>query len=118
MSQAKRQFCVYASTLINAVGTTYAVGDGITAPSRRLYGLADTRQEAEAIKAKLEAGRHMTRPRIPGDEKMWPELEVDEYDPLNFVGRQNRDDYTGKRYASLCGQLAETAERNMAALLR
>ena len=116
MAKAKKTWCVCASSLVDAVGRTYAPGDGITASSCRLYALADTREQAERIKADLDGSRRMQESRMPGDGKMWPELEVCEYDPLDFVGRQNRDEYTGKRYAALCGRLAEEATKNAAGL--
>lgn len=117
MTKAKKQWCVCASSLQDATGRTYAPGDGITAGSARLYGLADTREEAEALRDRLEGGRLLQRARMPGDGQLYPELEVCEYDPLDFVGRQNRDEYTGKRYAALCGDLAERAKKNAADIL-
>lgn len=116
MSKARKQWCVCAATLEDATGRTYAPGDGITAASCRPYGLADTREQAETLRQRLEATKHMQRARIPGDGRMWPVLEVCEYDPLDFVGRQDRDEYTGKRYAQLCGRLLEQAAKNVAAL--
>lgn len=112
----KYKYCVYASSLTDAAGRDSAPGDGITSPLRRLYGLAATKAEAEQILARLMASKTMNRARIPGDGHSYPELEIDEYDPLDFVGSQDRDNYAGKRYAALCGELEETAKRNAATL--
>lgn len=114
--KAKKQFCVCASTLIDSVGRTFAAGDGITSALNRIYAITDTLAEAESAKAQLMRSATFQRPRMPGDGRMVPELEVCPFDPLDFVGRQNRDDYTGKRYAALCGQLAADAKKNAASL--
>lgn len=113
-TKTKVQWCVYADTLRDATGRTYAPGDGITRSSRRIYGIADSREEAERTKARLEGGRLLSRARIPGDSNLYPELEVGEYDPMDFVGSQARrqGDWEGKRYPILCRDLAEAAERN------
>jgi len=116
MTKMKAKFCVYASTLVDAIGRTSAPGDGITRSCRRLYALAATRQEAEAALARLNARPSMQKARIPGDPFLKPELEIDEFNPLDFVGRQDRDNYTGKRYAQLCFDLESLATKNSAGL--
>jgi hypothetical protein len=116
-TKTKKAWCVYAAELVDAIGRTYASGDGITASTRRLYALADSEAEAEAVKARLESTRLMTRARVPGDQTLYPVLAVDRYEPLDFVGRQDRDQESyGKRYAALCGRLADEAKRNAAGL--
>lgn len=94
-----------------------AVGDGITAPSRKPYGFAETEAEAEATKDRLLAGKYMQGPRMPGNGKLYPAFEVEKFNPLDFVGRQNRDEYTGKRLANLCGDLYAKAKDNAAEIL-
>lgn len=89
------------------------IGDGLTRPNRLLVATCDTEAEAEAIKGKL--ARIAERiPLIPGNGKSRPTFETGSYDPLDFVGSQNRDEYTGTRYAALCGRLADEAKTRFA----
>lgn len=117
VATTKTAWCVFASGFRDATGRTYAAGDGITRPTRRLYALADSQAEARHRKACFERGALLTRCRRGGDGRLYPELEIGRYDPLDFVGRQHRDDYTGKRYAQLCGRLADQATENAKELL-
>ena len=113
-----KKWCVYASCQSDATGRDYSFGDGITSSLSRIYAVCDTKAEAEAALERMLQGKHMQRARIPGDGLMWPELTVGVFDPLDFVGRQNRDDYYyGKRLAALRRELSERAESNAKDLL-
>jgi hypothetical protein len=78
MSQPK-QWCVFTNCLFDAVGRTFAPGDGITRSTRRIYGIVPSEAEARALKARLEAGPALSKVRVPGDPFLCPELDVDEF---------------------------------------
>ena len=113
-----KKYCVYAGTLVSATRTTFAPGDGITRSSRRIYAICETEREALATLATLNRSRVMMKARIPGDATLWPELEVDEFNPLDFVGSQSRrqGDWDGKRRPLLVASLYEQAKANAASL--
>ncbi len=116
MAKKLEKWCVYACTLEDAIGRDMACGDGITASSSRLYAVCDSRAEAEAEMERLNGTRHMTRLRMPGDGRLWPVLEVGPFDPLDFTGRQNRDEYHGLRLKQLWTRLLEEAARCRASM--
>jgi hypothetical protein len=116
MSKSKAKWCVYASSQTDAVGADYAFGDGVTASTCRVYAICDGEDEARRALSRLRASKSMRRTMTPGDGRMRPDLAVAEFDPLDFVGRQNRDEYHGQRLARLVASLYESAARNAAAL--
>jgi len=111
-----KKWCVMASHGEDATRQEYAFGDGITAPSRRLYAICGTKEEAEYACAALYCSKTMTKARMPGDGIIYPHLEVREFDPLDYVGSQNRDQYTGLRYKNLVRDLHEKAKADAEAL--
>lgn len=109
-----KQWCVYAASATNADGETYAYGDGYKKSTRRLYGLADTREDSEAMLAEFKRGPLLTETRIPGNRQVYPMLEVREYDPLDFVSDQSREagGYSDAQISALRERLAADAEEN------
>ncbi len=120
MSQTKTakaaKWCVFAAGWENAAGRSGSYGDGITSGTRRIFGVFDSEAEAEAALAGMMRSRTMTRSRMPGDGIDYPELEVGEFDALRFVGRQDRDQVSGKRLLALVNDLYERGRENAAAL--
>ena len=116
MSKAKKQ-CVYQDGW-QEWGRDAGVGDGMSAPSRLLVSLHETEQAAEEdLAAVVAASRAHTSALVPGGNSRLPMLRSAEYDPLDFVPRQNRDEYVGQRYAALCGTLADEAVARRARLV-
>jgi hypothetical protein len=114
-----KQWCVYAAGGTNADGQTYGYGDGYKKSTWRLYGLADTRENSAAMLAEFKRGPLLTETRIPASRKMYPMLEVREYDPLDFVSDQSREagGYSDAQISALCKRLAAEAEENAKTLL-
>ena len=95
-----------------------AVGDGITTPSRLLIATCDSEEEAERLCEEMTRRvRDQVGPLVPGSNKRVPMFSAGEYNPLDYVGRQNRDQESfGKRYASLCGSLIAGADERRKSL--
>lgn len=111
--------CVYIVGWEDSARRYAAVGDGITSPSRLLLMVCSSAEEAELrMREILDRCERDIGPRIPGDAKRMPELCAGEFDPLDFVGSQNRDQYTGKRYANLCADLLSKATTRLGKLPR
>ena len=115
----KAQWCVCSAGGEDAVGRPYGYGDGFKKSAWRLFGLADTREDAEAMLAEFNRGPLLSEPRIAGSRKMYPLLEVREYDPLDFVSDQSREagGYSERQILALCERLAADAIQNAKALL-
>jgi hypothetical protein len=115
----KAQWCVYSAGGEDAAGEPYGYGDGYKKSAWRLYGLADTREDAEAMLAEFKRGPLLSEPRIAASRKMYPLLEVREYDPLDFVSDQSREEggYSDRQISALCERLATDAIENAKALL-
>ncbi len=111
-----KKYCVYASSGRSSDGRQYAFGDGVTASVRRVYAICETEEMAEAELSRLLGTRLMNRPRMPGDNNIYPDLVVGPFDPLAFVGSQNRDEYRRKRLAGLVVDLYQRAAANAAGL--
>jgi hypothetical protein len=113
MSAMKRYtHCVYADALEDALGRISVIGDGVTQPARRIYGLAETAMEACELRAKLLRVMKTRLPLIAGDGRSRPDLDVDRFDPRDFVGSQNRHEHGGKRHELLLAKLIAMAESN------
>ena len=106
------KYCVYQHGWTEGY-RDMGVGDGITAPSRLLIATCDTAEEAESLRERIrKASETKTGPLVSGSGNRLPVLASGKFDPLTFVGRQNRDEYDGKRLAALVGRLyTEAATR-------
>ena len=115
----KTQWCVCSAGGEDAAGQPYGYGDGYKKSAWRLYGLADTREAAEALLAEFKRGPLLSERRIASSRKMYPLLEVREYDPLDFVSDQSREagGYSDKQISALCERLAADAIGNARALM-
>lgn len=113
------QWCVCSAGGEDAAGRPYGYGDGYNKSGWRLYGLADTREDAQAMLDKFKSGPLLSEPRIAGSRKMYPLLEVREYDPLDFVSDQSREagGYSDRQISELCERLAADATENAMPLL-
>ena len=113
------QWCVCSAGGEDAAGRPCGYGDGYKKSAWRLYGLANTREDAEAMLAEFKSGPLLSEPRIAGSRKMYPLLEVREYDPLDFVSDQSREAgrYSNRQISELCERLAADAIENAKPLL-
>ena len=112
----KKKWCVYTDNFADAIGRTYAPGDGITVSVNQIYAICASKAEAEAVRAAFLRGPLMTRARMPGDGHLYPDLLIDPFEPLDFIGRQRRL-YDEPNYRMLYAELSEAATRNAATLM-
>jgi hypothetical protein len=109
MSSKLPKWCVYQDAW-KQWGSDLGIGDGLTAPSRLLVALCDSEEAARAIRDEVAVKNEANTAGLrPGSTARLACLSVGEYDPLEFVGQQARDNYTGQRFANLCRDLAGDA---------
>jgi hypothetical protein len=104
--------CVYTNTLEDGSGLISDVGNGVTRASRRIYGLAQTAMEACELRAELLRVIKASPPLLAGDGRSRPDLDVDRFDPRDFVGSQDRHEHGGDKYELLMANLIASAATN------
>jgi len=81
---------IYYSTLTDASGCTSCVGDGITAPSRRLLATALSVRAAKAYIADLEAGQDA---HITSGRRVMATYSYGPFNPRDYRGAQRNRDF-------------------------
>jgi hypothetical protein len=84
-------FAVYQYGWRDSGGWEAPIGNGVTQPCRALIGLC--RDRAKAVRAARRVNRAIIAaigPRVPGDNKVLPLIDVGPYNPVAFLADEER----------------------------